>query len=541
MFTSSSNLEDNSSWYRAYVLLVLLVVSIHNLCTRNLPSYLVTVQVPGCEDVCAGVSQQPLCGSDKWSSYEVRSQTDACQVCRASGGSEPKDLAKYSLPQSSLNFIAGSVTVSEATSEALALQAEALTLSRLKRDGNFYNMADGACIHNLDYGWLIGYGFALVFGCSSVPAAWLCDRRSRVELAAIACLAWSAATFMQATAHGFWALLAQRSVLGAAQALAMPAAMSIGFDVFATSRERQSLVMAMLSIGFYLGSGCASFSIWFAVLLGWRWAVLIAGLVGMVLAGVLYFTVKEPERTEFSAPCSLSGVREEVFIKSRVARWCLLAATAKMLSAYVLGTYLPLYYSRANLSGYSNIAYAGFNALIVAFGGLVSTLSGSALAEYWSARDNKAPCWIGAIGAALSIPLLVVVICVSNFFVSMVCWLALLLVSEAWFAPTILLVQRSLRQSHRRQAIPLFLVAVTLGANVGPAVVSLLDPGNSNVGGTIIFVCVAANVVAAVGFLFTAREIALDPIAAGVSEAFGDEDFPKSKAGSGVMHWLSPF
>jgi len=398
-------------------------------------------------------------------------------------------------------------------------------------------MADGACIHDWQYGLLIGYGFAIVFGIGSIPAGWVCDRRPRVGIATASLVVWSVATAVQATAHDFWSLLGCRAALGLAQAFAIPATISIGSDVFTSKRERQNMAMIVLSAGFYLGSGCASFSIWFAEILGWRWAVLLAGLSGLVLAAVLHFTVAEPQRTEFSAPCSFIGVREEVFIKSRVARWCLLAASAKMLSAYVLGTFLPIWYARKVLPGYSNTAYAGYNALIIAFGGLLSTCMGSLLGAYWGERDSRAPCWIGFIGAVLSIPLIFLVVLAPSFRSSMMFFFALNLASESWFAPVIMLVQRSVRQSHRTQAVPMFLVATTLGANVGPALVGFLDTGGASVGGHIAWVTVVANLVAAVAFLCTAREITLDPVAAGVGDQ--DEDCPKSVGGA--LRWLAPF
>jgi len=82
----------------------------------------------------------------------------------------------------------------------------------------------------------------------------------------------------------------------------------------------------------------------------------------------------------------------------------------------------------------------------------------------------------------------------------------------------------------------MFLVAMTLVANFGPALVGFLDPGTARLGSHIVWVCVVANLVAAGGFLFTAREITLDPVAAGVGD---EEDYPKSV--SGVLHWLAPF
>lgn len=545
MFTVSTSprTDEKSPWYRGYVLFVLLLISIHSLCTRNLPSYLVTVQVPGCELLCDGVAALPLCGTKKWDNFTRQpTHAEACQICRAMGGTWPR----RGKAKNALFSVDGAARVEDGapfahsmdlTDENELFATELVALAAASKDGNYYNMADGACMHQWEYGLLIGYGFAIVFGIGSIPAGWVCDRRPRVAVASISLLAWSVATSMQATSHDFWSLVACRAIVGLAQAFAMPAAMSIASDVFPSMRERRNIAMAVLSVGFYLGSGCASFSIWFAALLGWRWAMLLAGISGIVLAVLLHVTVQEPERTEFSAPCDIAGVRDEIFIKSRVARWCLLAGSAKMLSAYVLGSFLPIWYSRKNLPGYSNVAYAGLNALIIAGGGLLSTIVGSVLDSYWVKHDSRAPCWIGLIGATLSIPLVFLVMFVPHFIPSMLWLFFLIFVSESWFAPIIALVQRSVRQSHRGQAVPMFLVAITLCANMGPAMVGFLDPGDAGVGKHILWVAVVANVIAAAGFLFTAREITLDPVAA----AIGDQDEDFRKPVSGVSHWLAPF
>lgn len=544
MFAADSGTDDKP-WYRGYVLTLLLVLSIHNLSTRNLPSYLVTVQVPGCQSLCEGIATEPLCGTKKWDNFKKKpSRYEACQICRATGGAKGSLLqqdADLNEPTSfdELDALAGTtaLTAEAAYASELSENAKPGKDNRVAKDANYYNMADGACILHGEYGLLIGYGFAVVFGIGSIAAGWICDRRSRVGIATTSLLAWSLATAMQATAHDFWSLLSCRAVIGLAQAFAVPAAISIGSDIFTSKQERQNMAMIVLSVGFYLGSGCASFSIWFADLLGWRWAVLLAGLSGMVIAAVFCLTVKEPERTEFTAPCEIAGVREEVFVKSRVARWCLLASSSKTLTAYVLGAYLPIWYSRAILPGYSNTAYAGFNALIIAFGGLLSTCVGSVLGAYWGQYDARAPCWIGVIGAVLSIPLVFLVVKARSFHGSMTCFFALMLASESWFAPTIALVQRSVRQSHRSQAGSMFLVATTLGANVGPALVGFLDPGDENIGGHIAWLTVVANLIAAAAFLHTAREITLDPIAAGLGDE--GEDCPKSVGG--VLRFLAPF
>mmetsp|Transcript_31333 Transcript_31333/g.68629 ORF Transcript_31333/g.68629 Transcript_31333/m.68629 type:complete len:578 (+) Transcript_31333:120-1853(+) len=559
--------------YRVYVLVILLLVCVSNLATRNLPSYLITIPIPDCEEICIGVPTAPVCDSDEWKYYPITGQPSSfqeCQVCRArlpsveSVAPSPVQLAEWSpkawkrhnrkpealtatllgLAEKAYDDLTESHHLHRSVRKqpAIPLHIQRAPLSLYDNDplvlrnmtmenAGYYNMADGACLRHWQYGLLIGYGFALVFAVGSVPAGFMCYTHSRVAIASVALVAWSLATSLQATAHTFSDLLVCRAVIGLAQAFAMPAAISITADYF---KERQHAAEVVLSVGLYLGSGCASFSILYAEALGWRWAVLLSGLVGVVLALVMYLTVEEPERTEFSAPCDLGVVSHEVFQKSRVARLLILAASAKMLSAYSLSAFLPIWYSRRALDGYANNSYACLNALVIAGSGLLSALAGGVLGDNWSLKDPRAPCWIGLIGALLSLPLIFGVLLTENFGTSMFCLFLLILVGELWFGPSVALLQASVRRSVQGQAVSLFLVASTVVGNLGPSVLGFLDRGGAaGLGFHLLWITLLANLAAAAAFAFTVREINIDPVAAGFGSKYGAEDVQNSKQRSG--------
>lgn len=388
------------------------------------------------------------------------------------------------------------------------------------RDAGFFNMSDGVCMARWEYGLLAGYGFAIVFALGSAVAGYICDRKPRVAVASVAVSVWSVALSMQASAHTFSFLFMCRGVIGLAQAFAMPAAITIAADYFP---ERQSVAEVVLSLGLYLGSGSASFSIVLAEAMGWRWVTLLAGLGGLLIAALLYFTVEEPERSEWSAPCSQAVVIYEVFDKSRVARMLLMAASAKMLAACSLSAFLPLWYSRAGLIGYTSGRYAVWNMLAISVGGVLSAIVGGFVSNIWSRRDPRAPCWVGVFGSLASMPLICVVIRTSYFSASITCLFLLLVVSESWFGPTVGLLQASTRRSVRGQAVSMFLVASTLVAYMGPAIVGFLDPGDADLGTSLLWVALLANAVSVVAFIWTAREVGVDPVAADAGYKFEPE------------------
>lgn len=389
-----------------------------------------------------------------------------------------------------------------------------------KRDAGFFNMSEGVCMARWEYGLLTGYGFAIVFALGSAVAGYICDRKPRVAVASVATCVWSVALSMQASAHTFTFLFVCRGVIGLAQAFAMPAAITIAADYFP---ERQSAAEVVLSLGLYLGSGSASFSILLAEALGWRWVVLLAGLGGLFVAALLYFTVEEPERSEWTAPCTQAVVMNEVFDKSRVARMLLIAASAKMLAACSLSAFLPLWYSRSGLIGFTSDRYAVWNMLAISIGGVLSAIVGGFVSNIWSRRDPRAPCWVGVFGSLASMPLICVMIRTSYFGASISCLFLLLVVSESWFGPTIGLLQASVRRSVRGQAVSMFLVASTLVAYMGPAIVGFLDPGDADLGTSLLWVALLANAVSVVAFIWTAREVGVDPVAADAGYKFEPE------------------
>jgi len=414
---------------------------------------------------------------------------------------------------------------SEESKEVFARLLDSGNFTSLQVDtvSGFYNMADATCLWYWEYGLLIGYGFALVYAAGTIPAGWLCDRHRRTSIIALSTFVWSLSTAMQAQATGstgLFLLVGCRVMIGLAQSFGTPACLSLLVDYFASNGRQRDMALALLTmVGPQLGVGCASFSIIFAELLGWRWVVLLTGLCGILLAFVVLLTIKEPQRTEWSSPCPVSVVVEEVFEKSRVSRLLMWAVSAKMLSSYSLTAFLPIWFARRNLEGYTNDAYAFWNALAVSVAGLLSVGLGSIIGRAWSRLDVRAPCYVGLIGALASLPLIFLMVFTEYFKTSLLCYFLLLVVGDAWFGPSMNLLQLAVRHSVRGQATSMLLGVAALAGNVGPALVGFLDPGGSNIGIHLLWICSAAQVLAALSFLWTANEITLDPVSVGLGLA----------------------
>ena len=144
-------------------------------------------------------------------------------------------------------------------------------------------------------GILAGLAFGLSFSLAAIPFGLAVDRYSRRALMTFALSMWSGATVVCAYATGFWSLLLGRAAVGMAEAGGSPTGMSLLSDYFDERRRATAIGIWYISSG--LGLSIAFFvGGWLIQEHGWRAAFLAAGLPGLVLAPVLFLTVREPLR-----------------------------------------------------------------------------------------------------------------------------------------------------------------------------------------------------------------------------------------------------
>ncbi|CAN0336483.1 unnamed protein product, partial [Ascophyllum nodosum] len=222
-----------------WALAVLTTLNVINVWHRYLIYNLSAVSVEDC-DVCDDVSFIPLCFIDEITSST--SSEEDCLRCRES------------------------------------------------YDTAFYNLKDGACIDNTEYGILAGVGFTLMFAMATLLAGRLTDTLDRRLLHTGAILVWSIA----AAAHGmctcFSCLLIFRIFLGIGEAFNAPACYALITLYFPHSRR--ATANGFYSTGTYLGSAMSSLCLAVAVLIGWRNTAFLSGACGVLAGAILFFTVE---------------------------------------------------------------------------------------------------------------------------------------------------------------------------------------------------------------------------------------------------------
>jgi MFS family permease len=144
-------------------------------------------------------------------------------------------------------------------------------------------------------GALTGTAYSVTYALAVMPMGWLIDRVDRRALLSITVAIWSVLTAACAMSSSFIALVAARMGVGAAETPVMPASLSLIADVI-PKKQRNTAVSIYVSgaaVGqiliFIIGG-------WLLMHFDWRTVFLVAGGPAALLAVLLYFTTREPER-----------------------------------------------------------------------------------------------------------------------------------------------------------------------------------------------------------------------------------------------------
>jgi MFS family permease len=315
------------------------------------------------------------------------------------------------------------------------------------------------------FGAVGGTAFALLYAFLGIPLALLADRTSRRAVIAGSLAVWSAFTALCGTAAGYWQLFIFRVGVGVGEAGGVAPSYALISDYFPP--ERRARALAIFSLGVPIGLGAGSFiGANLAALFGWRAAFIIMGLLGVILAPVLLFVVRDLPR----APAAEQAPLTDVFpiIARKPAFWLLaFGASASSLCGYGLALWTPSIMMR---SFRLDLLQAGsFLASLVVIGGCAGVFAGGWFADRLGRGDRRWYARLPALAWLVTAPTFV-----AGFFAPNL-WLAwiLLLVPNAlnilWLGPIVTAVQHLVPARMRATASASFLLINNLiGLGVGP-------------------------------------------------------------------------
>jgi predicted MFS family arabinose efflux permease len=253
--------------------------------------------------------------------------------------------------------------------------------------------------------WL-GIPLALFYVGMGIPLSWLCDRTNRRTLLAVSVAIWSAMTAITGYTRGYFDLLLARIGVGVGEAGGTPACNSIIADYFPPDRRSMAMTVFALGapLGAWLGSDIAGYV---STLHGWRSAFLVLGVPGVILALIIFVTIKEPQRGRLDVvnPDQAPSVMETLrFLWSQKA--AVHALWASGLSAFWgwgLMWFTPLYLQR--MYGMDEGQAGGLLGWIYLFGGIgASLITAYVVARPAYADPRRIARLLAVVTAAATIP-----------------------------------------------------------------------------------------------------------------------------------------
>lgn len=142
-------------------------------------------------------------------------------------------------------------------------------------------------------GLMTGLSFALFYTTLAIPVAALADRWHRSRIIAIAVGVWSLMTIACGAANNFIQLFLARIGVGIGESASGPASHSLITDYFPPERRATALGIygAAVPIGAFIALAGGG---WIVENFDWRTAFYIAGLPGLLVCLIVWFTVREP-------------------------------------------------------------------------------------------------------------------------------------------------------------------------------------------------------------------------------------------------------
>lgn len=323
-------------------------------------------------------------------------------------------------------------------------------------------------------GLLTGIAFAALYTTLGIPIARLADRSNRRNIIAVSLTAWSAMTVACGFAQNYIQLLLARMGVGVGEAGGSPPAHSMISDMF--TAEKRATALAIYSAGLYVGVMLGYFlGGYLGATFGWRQTFLIVGLPGVLLALVLWTTVKEPARQSASKSDDSPGFKATMAHVWRLKTFPLLAfgSSVSAFISYGTGNLMPLY-----LQPYHDMTLreAGFwLALTAGVGGVVGTFLGGYLTDKIGKDDPRWYLWLPGITAVAAIPLAIFVFNSDNTPVMLGVYLIVAILSTMYLGPAIAVSHRLVDPRMRAMVSAiLFFILNLIGLGLGPLVLGAL-------------------------------------------------------------------
>jgi len=328
-------------------------------------------------------------------------------------------------------------------------------------------------------GFLTGPAFAIFYATLGIPIARWADIGSRRTIIAIGTALWSLMTAASGMAQTFLQMSLARIGVGVGEAALSPPAHSLLADYFPI--QRRATALGVYSTGIHIG---ILFGVlaggWLEEFWGWRMAFVVVGLPGLIVAAVVRFSVREPERGGQDKPGSAGGdmpsVRDVVaFLWSlRAFRHLAFATGLVAFAGYAFATWAPTFLRRVHdMSGGELGTKYG---LVLGVGGAIGSVMAGLVADRLGDADRRWWLWVPAFAAAGPMPFVLGFYFLPDPNWALACVFPGLVIAAMYQGPVFSTVQTLVPVRMRAVASGILLFVINIiGLGLGPQTVGLLN------------------------------------------------------------------
>jgi MFS family permease len=326
-------------------------------------------------------------------------------------------------------------------------------------------------------GVLSGVGFAFLYAAFGLPAARWADRGNRRTLVTIALTAWSLMTVLCGCAQAWWQLMLARVGVGAAESGSQSPTQSLIADYFPPERRARAIAIQNSSnnIGYLLGIGLGGY---IAASHGWRWAFIVSGLPGLLIAVIARAVLDEPRLRIGTAgsQCPSESMTDAITLVGRRRSFVYGALGLSTLTFFGYGTamFMPSFMIRALHASLSQVSITW--GILVSIATIVGSVGGASLCDRLGLRDVRYYAWLPAAACALAAPFYWLAFSAHSLWA----FIGSDLLAESLVAATTSPIYAAIHatcDSNRRAMTfaVLYLVTIVLGFGLGPVMAGMLS------------------------------------------------------------------
>jgi MFS family permease len=384
---------------------------------------------------------------------------------------------------------------------------------------------------------LAGVAFALCYVLFAFPFGRFVDSHARNRVVALGVVMFSLGTIACGLATGFAGLFGARMIIGIGEASLNPATISLVPD-YVPERSR-ALAMSVLTSGNYVGTGLAmllggELIQWAArakpvlpvlgALSSWKLSFLGVGMPGLLLALLIFLTLREPKRQ-----LTASAVDSETptladciaYLRRHAKLFALIFAgfSALAVNAYAFLVWGPVFLMRVH--GYSPAQAGLVFAVAIGIGGTVSTLLGGVISDRMRAGGQiDGPVRVSLWASVVMLPFFVIGYLIPAASVSVATFVIAMLIASIIGGIQFVMVQAITPNRMRGIMGALYGACVNLaGLGIAPTMIALMTDhlfgGPAGIGRSLAAMSTLSLIVSAACLLlgiadFRARAVSLE-------------------------------